>query len=811
MTHAMRWSLIVFAAASVTVRAQHQGGDHDLLLRYARFDPLAGAPAVPAGLTAPVSSTLRIVQYDAAPIPAMREAVRSAGAEPIFHVPQHAQLVRLPSEDVAAVAALPFVRAVVPYHPAYKIGAADAAALDPRAPVAAWNLVAARKNDLAAKRRIARALEAAGGATLFPVVRESRLLMMTLPPAALEAALRHDDVVWVDRWSPSEPDMDIARVATGATYLSTVVPGGFQGLGVRGEVPDVGCLSTHVDFAGITWHSATTALNSHGTCTYGIVFGKGVANPMGLGMLPLGTGFTGNISDPLFAGNRYAYTSELLLPAYECVFQSNSTGGAWTTSYDATSFLMDDIIFDLDFVILQSQSNQGTQLSRPQAWAKNIISVGGVHHQNTLSRADDAWSSGGSIGPAADGRIKPDICNYYDNVFTTTSTSTTAYTSGFNGTSAATPISAGCMGLTIEMWASGLFGPPGPGTSVFAKRPHAATAKALLVNNANAYTFAGAGHDLTRTHQGWGSPDLVRTYDRAAAGKAFVVNESVLLPPLQSASYGVNVVAGEPDLRATLVWSDPPGAPSAAQHRVNDLTLKVVSPSGTVYWGNNGLLTGNWSTAGGSPNVIDTVENVLIQNPAPGAWTVTVIASELNQDGHVETAALDADFALVVTGAAPVVPGAADVGQANSAAAALLVNGGTNLAGQNAFHGIAGPFFATATPGSPLTFTWTGPVNSDVVLVLGPLHRNNVLFGGIGSLDVGLLGPGSVSDVLIVVDGVGDSNPIDMFGTTGPFGQGTLSFTMPVMPPGIVGTFQAAVAPPGGGLILTAAFEVSVP
>src|SRR5262249_26052371 len=159
-------------------------------------------------------------------------------------------------------------------------------------------------------------------------------------------------------------------------------------------------------------------------------------------------------------------------PQYECVLQSNSTGSAWTTAYTSISSQMDQIIFDLDISICQSQSNNGTQSSRPQAWAKNIISVGGVKHYNTLTRTDDNWTNGASIGPAADGRIKPDVCNFYDYVFTTTSTSTTAYTSGFNGTSAATPISAGCLGLTYQMWAAGLFGPTNPGATVFAKRPH---------------------------------------------------------------------------------------------------------------------------------------------------------------------------------------------------------------------------------------------------------------------------------------------------------------------------------------------------
>jgi hypothetical protein len=42
---------------------------------------------------------------------------------------------------------------------------------------------------------------------------------------------------------------------------------------------------------------------------------------------------------------------------------------------------------------------------------------------------------------------------------------------------------------------------------------------------------------------------------------------------------------------------------------------------------------------------------VLLPAPESGLWTVTVTASELNQDNHVETPGVDADFALVVSGA----------------------------------------------------------------------------------------------------------------------------------------------------------------
>src|SRR5260370_36455937 len=99
-----------------------------------------------------------------------------------------------------------------------------------------------------------------------------------------------------------------------------------------------------------------------------------------------------------------------------------------------------------------------------------------------------------------------------------------------------------------------------------------------------------------------------------------------------------------------MVYKEPMGTTSASLHRINDLDLQVTSPSGVVYWGNNGLLAGMWSVPGGEPDTKNTVENVFIETPEPGFWTVRVIASEINQDSHPATPELDADYALVVSG-----------------------------------------------------------------------------------------------------------------------------------------------------------------
>jgi len=337
------------------------------------------------------------------------------------------------------------------------------------------------------------------------------------------------------------------------------------------------------------------------------------------------------------------------------VFQTASVGSDRTTEYSTISADTDAMLFDFDIVHCQSQSNAGDQMSRPQAWAKNIISGGAVYHYDTIKKTDDCWCGGASIGPASDGRIKPDLCFFYDDIFTVTCCGPTDYTSSFGGTSGATPMICGHVGLFFEMWADGAFNNPvDPSGTVFDNRCHMTTAKAMMINTADSYPFPGAGDDLERVHQGWGMPDLERMYDLRF--RMFIVDEADLVTNMGSVMYQVTVDAGEPELRVTLVYADPPGVPGSSQHRINDLSLKVTTPSGVVYWGNNGLLEGNWSAPGGEANEVDTVENVFVQDPEPGLWTVEVFGHEVNQDGHVETPQLDADYALVVSGVEEILP-----------------------------------------------------------------------------------------------------------------------------------------------------------
>ncbi len=625
-------------------------------LRHEQFDPADHLPVIRTSLASADDMNVYIVQFVTQPLPEYRNAIGALGGTVYRFLSSHAHLVKMSPAVRDQVAALPYVRWVGPYEPAYRMEGIlrdNAERLGELFPLKRYNIqVFEAGSDQ--KNAVADRIEAMNG----KVDRRDagkRLLEATLTPEQLHQVARWDEVAFIDRWSPYEKDMNNAREYGGANHIETVA--GYTGQGVRGEVFDTGFNTDHVDFASrpLLIHG-TAGSDSHGAATSGICFGDGTGDLTARGLLPDGQGIVSNYSGIMGTATRYTHTGELLQDPYYGVFQTSSVGSDRTFFYTTISADTDEALFDFDVVHCQSQSNAGNQDSRPQAWAKNIISGGGVYHYDTLTIGDDCWCSGGSIGPAQDGRIKPDLCAYYDDTRTTTTGSSTAYTSTFGGTSGATPIIAGHVGLFSQMWADGIFGnevlDPGTGPTgydVFDNRAHMTTVKAVMINTAQQYAFSGQSHDLTRVHQGWGWPDLAYLYDMR--DNISIIDESEIITNLETLEFVAFVESAEPAMRVTMVFADPPGLPAAAEARINDLTLKVISPSEVVYWGNNGLLDGNWSVAGGSANTVDTVENVFILNPESGLWTIEIIASEIVEDGHVETPELDADFALVVSGA----------------------------------------------------------------------------------------------------------------------------------------------------------------
>lgn len=626
---------------------------YELGLRYARFDPLTGVPSVEPVLAAGSETHLYIVQFFTQPLEEYAQAITNLGGVIRHYIAQYAYLVEMSGAIREQVGSLPYVRWIGLYHPAYRLEEVlfqNVNTADQVYPLQRYNIQVVSTEQ---KSIVAHRIADLGG--IVNKEDAGKLLVeATLTPTQLFSIIRWDEVLFVDRWSPYEADMNIARNISGADYVESVA--GYNGTGVRAEVFDIGFNIDHVDFQSrplIVY--GTINDDTHGAATSGICFGDGTGNPQARGLLPNGQGIVADCDYVGIEGpNRYTHDGEMMQDPYFAVFQTSSVGSTRTTQYSTISADTDAALFDFDTIHCQSQSNAGNQDSRPQAWAKNIISVGGIYHYDTLTKDDDMWNYGASIGPASDGRIKPDLLHFYDKILTTSGPSSTAYTTDFGGTSGATPIVAGYVGLFAQMWSDGIFGNDvDPQGTVFDNRPHMTTAKAMMINTADQYPFNGTTGDKIRSHQGWGMPNIQNMY--GFRDNYYIIDESDILEPLENSTHMVSVEAGVPALKITMSYADPPGNPAVqSQHRINDITLKVISPSDVVYWGNYGLTEAVWSLPDGTPDTKNTVENVFIQNPEPGAWTIEISAPELIQDSHVETPELDADYALVVS---PVVSG----------------------------------------------------------------------------------------------------------------------------------------------------------
>jgi serine protease AprX len=625
-------------------------------LAEASFDPLArNAPLLGNALVADRDNTLSLVQFHATPLPEYRATIENAGGKVLRFLSDHTYLVEMPADLKARVGQLPEVRWVGDYHPEWRVEPMLRDALLGRADTLAPQRYSIMLGEGGPSRQanVAALVKRLGGKVDL-VEPGGMRVEATLTQEQLASVARSNDVQFVDRWGgPGEVDMNIVRETGGANYIEGLK--GWTGQGVRGEIFDTELRTTHQEWptTPIIHSTGTTSGSLHGTSCYSHNFAKGV-DPTSRGLLPSGQGIFFLYSESTqFGGtkSRYTMNQELINPTgpYRAVFQTSSVGSALTTSYTTISAEVDDYLFKAPLLSTQSQSNAGSRNSRPQAWAKNIVSVGAVRHYNTLTRTDDSWGSGASIGPAADGRIKPDLSFYYDSVKGAYGSSDTAYTE-FGGTSSATPQTAGFFGLLHQMWHNGVWAGHGGKADVFTSRPAPATAKALMINHAAKYNWlaGGSNADIDRNKQGWGTSDLRRLQDRAA--RTVVIDESKIITPLATHATTYTVPAGETELNVTLVYKDPMGTVGAAVARVNDLSLRVTAPSGVIYWGNNGLTAGNVSTAGGASNKVDTVENVFIANPAAGTWKVEVIADELVQDAHLATTAVDAVYGLVVSG-----------------------------------------------------------------------------------------------------------------------------------------------------------------
>jgi serine protease AprX len=281
-----------------------------------------------------------------------------------------------------------------------------------------------------------------------------------------------------------------------------------------------------------------------------------------------------------------------------------------------------------------AQGGQNDLLTYGQAWPSSFPAP--PLYGDPLAGNPEQMAAFSSRGPADDGRIKPDVVApgtwvlsgysdlYQEGYDAQPNPQTGLYQYDgwgyppssrykyMGGTSMASPLVAGGAALVRDFYEK--------------MKSHAASAalvKATLINSAvDLLDENNDGVDdnalpIPNVYEGWGRANLAAATD----GSRLFQDEESPLATGESATYSYDVGAGTP-FKVTVVWTDYPGAPAATRMLVNDLDLEVSSPSGHVYRGN--VFGGGWSAEGGLPDRVNNVENVFVQWPEAGRWTVTV-------------------------------------------------------------------------------------------------------------------------------------------------------------------------------------------
>lgn len=312
---------------------------------------------------------------------------------------------------------------------------------------------------------------------------------------------------------------------------------------------------------------------------------------------------------------------------------SNSWGADWTRAYDGGCRGIDAISRDYQDILIVHAVSDSSQVTNPEN-AKNSLAVAATSNAPN----ENSWCFGGT-GPTQDGRRKPEIMAPGCAIVSASGSAGCGVT-GLSGTSMACPAVGGTAALVRQYYMDGFY-PGGEASPSDSFVPSGQLIKATLVNSSVDIT-GEAGFPSLR--EGWGrvlaDNGLYFNGDARRLVIRDVRNETpeALITGLTN-ELRVDVVAGQP-LKVTLAWADAPAEINASYVPVNDLDLRVVSPLGVMYLGN--VFSGGQSAPGGSADPLNNLEQVLINAPEAGEWTIQVTGAAVNVGAQ--------GFALVVTG-----------------------------------------------------------------------------------------------------------------------------------------------------------------
>jgi len=454
-----------------------------------------------------------------------------------------------------------------------------------------------------------------------------------------------------------------AAISNGANLLRPA-PYNLDGTGIRVGIWDEARVrSTHQELVGrvSVMDSATSTFDSdHATHVGGVVGATGI-NASAKGMAPKvnlnSYDWNSDYTEMTQAGAALA-TDSSKIPLSNHSYGYDATVnemGVYNIEPKNTDALANSLPYYLIFWAAgNDQSNLsslgGYQSITYDALSKNIVTVGAVQDAvsgSLRSVSNASMTSFSSWGPCDDGRIKPDLVANGWEVYSSSSTGDTSYVSK-TGTSQAAPSAIGAAALLEQLYAREFSG----------QRMRASTLKGLMIHTADDLGNLGPDYQY-----GWGLINVKAAADVILSHKADLSRPKLIEGTLSRTTSGVRTYAntytfvwdGVSPIRATLAWTDPAGSTqtmtdSRTPNLVRNLDLKIISPNATENLPYVMPFVGTWTQASMSlpairgKNNVDNVEQVFLESPIAGTYTVSVVL-----DGTLSRGASQA-YSLIITG-----------------------------------------------------------------------------------------------------------------------------------------------------------------
>lgn len=439
---------------------------------------------------------------------------------------------------------------------------------------------------------------------------EAKVVELSVPEHTIATLAAQPYIQFIDLVLPPAVPEDLnGRSIHRASNLDSQTTAGrnYTGAGVGVLVRDDGYVGPHIDFQGRLTNMTGVRNQSHGDGVAGIMAGAGNIMPRNRGMAA-----GANIYVVNYTGNFLDYATNSVIDNGNVQITNSSYGQGCNEGYTYITNEVDrqmNANSSLLHVFSAGNSNgqscgygaggQWGNITGGHKQGKNVITTANVFANGNIV-------SSSSRGPAEDGRIKPDIAAHGQNQVSTDEHNT--YQS-FGGTSAAAPGIAGVSAQLYEAYSNLNNG----------DHPPAALIKAALLNTAN-----DAGNVGPDFKYGWGIVNGLQAAKLIEDGRYLLDSIS----QGQTQTHTITIPAGVTQVRFMLYWSDKEATAGAKPALVNDLDLTVTDPANTT------LLPWVLDTTPNPVNLdtpatngidrLNNMEQVLINNPAAGSYTVNI-------------------------------------------------------------------------------------------------------------------------------------------------------------------------------------------